>query len=406
MNTPDVTFILATYNRRDVVLDTVDRILALPDNVSREVIVVDNDSSDGTAGALAQQADAVRLISLNDNLGSCAKAAAVPHAAGRYIVFLDDDSYPRPASLEVMIDHFERDGRLGAAGFAVHLPDGRRECGALPDVFVGCGVGFRTRALREAGGLDGELFMQAEEYDLAFRLVHAGWRVQNFDDLHVDHLKTSRSRISERTMFYDARNNLVIAERYLQEPYRSIYRRDWAQRYRWLAADNGQRPSFVRGFLAAHACASDERQLFASSRLSGESFDSLFRWGEVRERMQELRATGVENAVLADLGKNIYPFLAAARQTGMNVPAIADDRFARPGRRYRGIPIVPLERIATLGPDAIVISNMATVHAAVTHKRLEKAVSFPIHGWFDAAETDSQAHFSSTQPPLTADSTR
>ena len=61
-----------------------------------------------------------------------------------------------------MIEHFEADPRLGAAGFTVHLPDGRLEGGALPGVFLGCGVGFRAEALRGAGGLDPSLFMQAE----------------------------------------------------------------------------------------------------------------------------------------------------------------------------------------------------------------------------------------------------
>jgi putative ABC transport system substrate-binding protein len=49
--------------------------------------------------------------------------------------------------------------------------------GALPGVFVGCGVGLRAEAYAESGGLDRTFFMQAEEYDLSFRLAVAGWEV-------------------------------------------------------------------------------------------------------------------------------------------------------------------------------------------------------------------------------------
>ena len=48
-----------------------------------------------------------------------------------------------------MVEHFEAMPSLGAAVFTVTLPDGSRECSAYPDVFIGCGVGFRRAALRK-----------------------------------------------------------------------------------------------------------------------------------------------------------------------------------------------------------------------------------------------------------------
>ena len=60
-----------------------------------------------------------------------AKNAALPQALGKYVVFLDDDSFPRPGSIGRMIAHFEADETLGAATFTVTLPDGTRECSAL-----------------------------------------------------------------------------------------------------------------------------------------------------------------------------------------------------------------------------------------------------------------------------------
>ena len=211
---PHVSFVLATHNRRDIAMDTVRRLAACElDRRDYEIIVVDNASTDGTPDALEPHVD--RLIRLGRNAGSCAKTYGVEQATGRYIVFLDDDSFPRAGSIERMIERFHSDPKLGAAGFTVHLPGGRKEGGALPGVFVGCGVGFRADALRRCGGLDPTFFMQAEEYDLAFRLVAGGWRIEVFDDLHVEHRKTLQARRSERTAYYDTRNNLRVVARYL-----------------------------------------------------------------------------------------------------------------------------------------------------------------------------------------------
>ena len=146
-----------------------------------------------------------------------------------------------------MCAHFEADPRLGAAGFTVHLPDGSQECSALPHVFVGCGVGLRASALQEVGGLDLSFFMQAEEYDLSWRLLQADWKVKIFEDLQVDHLKSPLARRSERTTFYDIRNNLRIIARYLPQPFADIYLEDWLQRYAWIAESAGHTDAFERG---------------------------------------------------------------------------------------------------------------------------------------------------------------
>ena len=81
--------------------------------------------------------------------------------------------------------------------------------------------------------------MQAEEYDLAFRLAATGWRVRVFDDLHVHHEKTTQSRQSDRTTYLDVRNNLRVVARHLPPPYYRFYRHDLLARYKWLAMHFG-----------------------------------------------------------------------------------------------------------------------------------------------------------------------
>lgn len=388
LRSPEVSIVLATYNRRSVLVETLAQLDRC--GLSRreyEIIVVDNASTDGTVDAIADRVDA--LVRLKRNAGSCAKAYGARRASGRFILFLDDDSFPRSGSLRRMLEHFAADDRLGAAGFAVHLPDGREEGSALPDVFVGCGVGLRADALREVGGLDSTFFMQAEEYDLAFRLVGAGWKARMFPDLHVEHRKTAHARCNARTAYFDVRNNLRVIARYLPGDFATIYRQDWLQRYRWLAKGAGHERAWARGRRAGRLRGIVERWTFRRWRLGPSALEQFFRWQEIAARMADLAATGVRRIVLADLGKNVYPFYRAAQLAGVTVLAIGDDRFAAANRQYRGIPIVPLDQALTLQVQAVVVANTSSVHGTDTYRRLVGRGQGPVEHWFSPTPVGS-----------------
>lgn len=388
---PIISIVIATHNRRDIVERTLSNLTDCGlDRTDYETIVVDNDSTDGTPAAIAHRVN--RLICLPRNAGSTAKAFGADEARGRYIVFLDDDSFPRPGSLEKMVRRFENDGHLGAAGFMVHLPSGRNECAALPGVFLSCGVGLRTESYRECGGLDRTFFMQAEEYDLSFRLAAGGWDVQVFDDLHIEHKNTKEERRSDRAVHYDMRNNLRVLARYLPSPFAAIYRVDAIQRNEWRAASEGEDylRAFSKGRLAGDLHGVMERPLYRRCRLSVPAFERFFRWSEICSRMTELWQNGANRLLFADLGKNIYPFHLAARQLGMDVVSIADDRFATPGRDYRGTPILRVADALDTCFDAIVVSSTASVDASATASMLTLKTKAPIHCWF-GAEKPSQA---------------
>lgn len=178
---PLISIVISTYNRRDVLLQTLSRLhSAWPETEELEILVVDNASGDGTARAVEEHFPEVRLFANERNLGACAKNIALAEARGQYVVFLDDDSYPASDALQRMLWHFQDNPELGAAIFTITLPDGSRECSAYPNVFIGCGTGFRRAALEQVGGLPDDFFMQAEEYDLSLRLLDAGWDIRSF----------------------------------------------------------------------------------------------------------------------------------------------------------------------------------------------------------------------------------
>lgn len=393
---PLVSFVMATFNRREVVLRSVQQVRACGlDAGAYEIIAVDNCSVDGTADALARERG-VRVLRLRENLGSCAKALGVQEARGEFLFLLDDDSYPRPGCGERMLAAFGRHADLAAAGCTIHLPDGRQECSALPHVFVGCGVGLRTEAVRGVGGLDRSFFMQAEEYDLSFRLLQAGWRVEVFSDLQVEHGKSPLARRSERTTFFDIRNNLRVVARHLPRAHAEIYGADWIQRYRWLAEEAGHQAPFARGVEEGQRVARLERDAFKERRLPPAALEEVFSWQFVEQRMLALAEQGVRRLVLVDLGKNVYAFLRGAAAARLDVLAITDDRLADPHRSYRGCPVVTLADALAQRPDALVVSNTSYVHAAVRTAALRDATDLPVHAWFAPPE-DSAAM---PAPPL------
>lgn len=406
---PEVTFVIATYNRKDILLENLRRIGAVGGGekaaTRTQIIVVDNGSTDGTVETLRRLAG-VTLIQTDRNYGSCAKAIGADQAEGDILIFLDDDAYPRPGLIERVRAHFDADDALGAASFLVHLPDGNQECSALPGVFTGCGVAFRTAAYRLVGGLDRTFFMQAEEYDLSFRLLSAGWKVETFSDLHVDHLKTAAARHTVRTTYYDICNNLRVIARYLPAPHRNIYRADWTQRYGWLAEREGHTAAFWRGVIAGRMRAALDRSTCRGQQLSATVTDNIFAWTFVRRRFERLAEQGVRRVILCDLGKNVYAFHRAARETGIDAVAIADDLFAAPGRTYRGTPIITVSAALNTSADAFVVSNTSWVHAERRYRELVNRSSRPVFNWFsgpDATTTPTQPGFiAERQSPRTS----
>jgi GT2 family glycosyltransferase len=353
-----VSFIISTHNRRDVLLKTLERVRDLGlSEATYEIHVIDNASRDGTADAVAWL-DGICLHRERINRGSCAKNIAIPHSQGEFIVFLDDDSYPQPGSIERMIGHFQEHPRLGAASFTITLPDGSRECSAYPNVFIGCGVGLRRAAIDEVGGLPEDFFMQAEEYDLSLRLLSAGWDVATFDDLHVTHLKTPVSRTPRRVMRLDVRNNIVLVCRYFPSEWAAAFCFDWLKRYWITACANRQRRAFLIGLLQGAA-----RALARGSRpVTQECFERFTKLEYLRNAMQEARDRhGASTVLFIDLGKNVLPYWLAAEACGLRIIAIADNRLA--SQKYRGIQVLADHEAQKLDFDIAIISNSSPVHA-------------------------------------------
>jgi glycosyltransferase involved in cell wall biosynthesis len=90
---PELLFsiIIACYNQEKFVKESVESALS-QQHPSKEVIVVDDCSSDGTVGILQSFGDAIVFSEMSVNGGACAaRNHGVSLARGKYLVFLDGD---------------------------------------------------------------------------------------------------------------------------------------------------------------------------------------------------------------------------------------------------------------------------------------------------------------------------
>lgn len=106
-NEVEVSAIIPTYNRRDLVLRAIDCVLAQTRPVA-QVIVVDDGSTDGTREALAARyGDRIEYV-WQPNAGvSAARNRGLSLARGRYLALLDSDDEWLPAKTQRQVEWLE-----------------------------------------------------------------------------------------------------------------------------------------------------------------------------------------------------------------------------------------------------------------------------------------------------------
>lgn len=375
-----LSYVIVTHNRREPLVRTLRHLFATtPYTRDRwEVWVVDNASTDGTEQAMWTEFPHVNYLKLDSNDGVGARSRAFPVARGKYVILLDDDSYPIDDAVEKSIDYLEATpGCAGVIGKVV-LPDGSQEGSAFPAVMLSGAVCLRREVLLTVGGFRREFFRKAGEYDVSFRIWQAGYTLERFEDVVYRHDKvlTGRSKAFAHRM--DLRNNLILVERYLPAKYRPIYRQDVTQRYSALARAEGFGRAVLRARFEA-ACWRLREMVTGRQTVSDTVVETLYQLdrqaGLVARFAKETKAKSV---VIADLSKNLYATYQACRRAGLTVLAVADDNPAYRGLHYRSVPVLTLEAATKLSPDAVVLSNINPAQCREKAKALRSNFACPV----------------------------
>lgn len=97
---PDVTVLVATFNRANCLSQALDSLLAqtVP---AHQIIVINDGSTDETASILESYGDRIQVITQPNGGKSNALNGAMPHVTGDYIWVFDDDDIALPNSIEL-----------------------------------------------------------------------------------------------------------------------------------------------------------------------------------------------------------------------------------------------------------------------------------------------------------------
>jgi glycosyltransferase involved in cell wall biosynthesis len=234
-----VSILICTRNRAEQLRETLKAMsaVALPADMSAELLVIDNGSTDATATIVRAQSSQNMILRYvrAPLLGQCqARNAGLAAALGDIILFTDDDVRPPIDWVERMCAPILRgDAEIVAGGveLAQHLRrpwmsachrswlactdaiDPKR-----PQRFVGANFGFSRTVLEKVPSFDVELGPGAygffDETLFACQLTEAGFRIAPALDVIVEH-HCDESRLT-RASFLDSARKLGRSFGYLQ----------------------------------------------------------------------------------------------------------------------------------------------------------------------------------------------
>jgi GT2 family glycosyltransferase len=127
------SIVIPVFNKVEFTFQCLRSLLRELNFEETEVVVVNNGSTDATREVLSHFEGLVRVVNNETNLGfvdACNQGARV--ARGRFLVFLNNDTFVLPGWLDALVETVERDPRAGAVGSLFLYPDGRiQEAGAI-----------------------------------------------------------------------------------------------------------------------------------------------------------------------------------------------------------------------------------------------------------------------------------
>lgn len=244
MTQPGVSIIVLSYNSRDDTLDCL-RSLEHLTYPRVQVIVVDNDSSDGSVEAIKTDFPAITLIATGQNLGfTGGNNVGIRHAldsGADYIMLLNNDTIVAPDMIDIMVAAMEADSSVGVAGPMIYYydqPDTIWSAGGTidwkhgstnmigvsqvdrgqfglqsheVDFVTGCALLVRREVWQQAGLLDDEFFMYYEETEWCVRARRAGFKIIHVPLAMMWHkIMIDLRATSPRTYYYMTRNRLLF----------------------------------------------------------------------------------------------------------------------------------------------------------------------------------------------------
>ncbi len=270
MNQPlDLSVIIVSWNTKDLLQNCLNSVYAETKNISFEVFVVDNASSDGSAEMVDRELPQVHLIQNNQNLGFAkANNQAIRQSRGRYVLLLNPDTVVLDGALDKMVAFMETHHQAGVLTCKIFKPDGtvqpsaRTHFGTLlggtllahlrfialmwvhrhflrrqapgnslggflsndniireVSWVLGACMMVRRETISQVGLLDEQLFLSGEEVDWCYRAKQKGWNIYFLPDARIIHYHGQSTRQASNVRVYSYQSMFKFAKKYRGKPY-------------------------------------------------------------------------------------------------------------------------------------------------------------------------------------------
>ncbi|MBU1203172.1 glycosyltransferase family 2 protein [Patescibacteria group bacterium] len=219
MTRPDVSIIIVNWKVRALLEKCLNSILAETGNKQLEIIVVDNDSADGTSEMVMMEYPMIRMIALPQNIGfAAANNLALEQAHADIIFLLNPDTEVTDGFFEEALKYFKNNPSVDIVGPKIINPDGSNQSSVrrFPDLLsqilimlklknilvdnkllsnylandfnyskeqeveqiMGAAMLIRRNVFEKIGKFDEKFFIWFEEVDFCLRAVQAGLKIK------------------------------------------------------------------------------------------------------------------------------------------------------------------------------------------------------------------------------------
>jgi glycosyltransferase involved in cell wall biosynthesis len=180
---PDLSIVMGTYNRLELLQKVVQKVLSTP--ISIEMVINDAGSTDGTIEYLEKiqkTKNVVPIFSGKKTNITQAYNEGFKKATGKYITWLSDDTIPINNSISVMLNFMKTLGPNDMGGFSTQGDGAIR---GFPSPLIGC-VLNETMKKMNYWNTDFPYYGQDNEFDA--RILRLGGKIVNCPGAKIDHL--------------------------------------------------------------------------------------------------------------------------------------------------------------------------------------------------------------------------
>ncbi|SHK24285.1 glycosyltransferase family 2 protein [Tepidibacter formicigenes] len=246
-----LSIIIVNFKTYELTKQTINSIIQNENNISYEIILVDNASNDGSIEKLEKDFrkeinnNVIKIIKNKENLGfSKANNIGIKISKGEYILTLNSDTVIVDDCLNKCLKYIKKDNNIGALGCKVLLPDGKldKPCKrGFPtpqaslfymlkldklfsnikkfgqynltyldeneinevDSLVGAFMIIPKKIINEVGMLDEDFFMYGEDIDWCYRIKKSGYKIIYYPGAKIIHYKGSSAKKKRFKTIYE-----------------------------------------------------------------------------------------------------------------------------------------------------------------------------------------------------------